>query len=205
MQKKYFVLPSLLVLVLSACKPKTPLIDESIANAVAATIAAQPVATTAPTQTPYPTLTPQVLDLSRIFCEYQFCIGHPEGIALFDVRQAENPSSYGEGMLASYRPDLFILLIWQLNNGSADPQFMLELVMDDNLDMRGGTLDVSLLGDLTVFYVPISTNATEVLPYGGAAAWTCGDRAFGWKIYTPQADMAQSLFTEAMREFRCNE
>lgn len=198
-------LPLLLLLfALAACKPKTSSQQDVIAQAVAATLAAQPLNTPQPTFTPYPTYTPQVIDLRRTFCEYQFCIGHPAGLAFFDVNEAATPSSYEQGMLASYRPDLFILTIWQRANGSDDPQFMLDLVMDDELDNRGGNLDVNLIGDLTVFYVPVSTNASEVLPFGGAAAWICGERAFGWKVYTPQADMARGLLTEALAEFRCD-
>lgn len=205
MQKNIVLLILLFTLLLGACKPKATSTEDAIANSVAATVAAQSAATIAPTYTPYPTFTPQILDLSNIFCEYQFCIGHPEGIALFDVRQAENPSSYGEGMLAAYRPDLFILTIWQLNNGSTDPQFMIDLVMDDDLDMRGGNMDVDLLGDLTVFYIPISSNATDVLPFGGAAAWICGDRAFGWKAYSSNVEVARTLFKEAISHFACNQ
>jgi hypothetical protein len=41
------------------------------------------------------------------------------------------------------------------------------------------------------------------LPYGGAAAWTCGGRAFAWKAYTPQPDLAKNLLEEALGRFRC--
>jgi len=96
--------------------------------AIAGTLAALPQPTIQPTYTPYPTVTPHAPALQGLFCEYQFCIGHSSDIALFDVRKAENPSTYSEGILASYRPDLFTLVVWQLNHGTDDPQFMLELV-----------------------------------------------------------------------------
>lgn len=203
--KKTVILSIILLALISSCSPKTSTSpEESIAAAVSATLAAQPAALIQPTYTPYPTFAPYVPDLKGLFCEYQFCIGHPTEIALFDVRKAENPSLYGDGMLAAYNSDLFLLTIWQRSN-SDDPQFMIDLVMDEDLDKRAGTLDVDLLGDLTVFYVPISTNATAVLPSGGAAAWVCGDRAFGWKVYVPQAEMARRLFEEAISKFSCTE
>ena len=201
MQKKSLLFPLLILLVLSACKPKQNNTD--IGVAVAGTLAALPQPTIYPTYTPYPTVTPHAPPLEGLFCEYQFCIGHPRDIALFDAREAENPSTYSEGMLASYRPDLFTLVVWQLNYGSDDPQFMLDLVMADGVDTRRGTLDVNLLGDLTTFYTALNATASDVLPAGGAGAWVCGDRAFGWKVYTSSEEIAQQLFKNAIEKFRC--
>jgi len=194
----------LLALSLSACKPKTSP-DSEIERAVIGTLAAMPQPTIRPTYTPYPTPTAQIPMLDGLFCEYQFCIGHPPSLALFDTHSAENPSTYTEGILASYRADLFILLAWQPNYGSDDPQFMLNLVLDEGVDTRRGTLDVSLHGDLTTFYTAISTSASEVLPAGGAAAWICGDRAFGWKIYAPTEEIAKQVFLDSIEKFRCQE
>ncbi|MBC8335536.1 MAG: hypothetical protein ISR59_05765 [Anaerolineales bacterium] len=194
-----------LLFVLSACRPKPSTSNENlIAIAVGKTLAAQPGPTIQPTYTPYPTLTSHAPTLEGLFCEYQFCIGHPVEIALFDAREAENPSLYSEGSLVAYSPDTFTLLVWQLNHGSDDPQFMLDLVMKDGLGSRLGNLDVNLVGDLTFFYVPTST-ASAVLPVGGAAAWICGDRAFGWMAYAPNKEIAYSLFEEAASKFRCNQ
>ncbi len=189
------------VVFLTACKPKTTVPTNSVEDTVAAILTAQPQPTIPPTYTPYPTFTPAAPALEGLFCEYQFCIGHPSDIALFDVRDAEDPSKYSDGMLAAYRPDYFTLFIWQYNNGSDDPQFMLDLIMDPTADTRVGTLDVNLLGDLTAFYTPL-TNTTSV-PAGGAAAWVCGDRAFGWKVYTADKELAYTLFQEAVSKFDC--
>ncbi len=206
MRKIIFILLILFLLPLSACKPKTSLLPENeIGIAVAGTLAALPQPTIQPTYTPYPTLTPHALSLEGLFCEYQFCIGHPPDIAFFDAQKAEAPSVYSEGMLASYRPDIFALVIWQLNYGTDDPQFMLELIMQEGIDERSGNLDVNLLGDLTTFYSAINTSASEKLPTGGVAAWVCGDRAFGWKVYAPSEEIAQKLFQEAMSKFRCEQ
>ncbi|MBT3321935.1 MAG: hypothetical protein HN392_06580 [Anaerolineae bacterium] len=200
-----FLLP-LLILSLSACKPESSTAPKNeIGLAVAGTLAALPQPTIQPTYTPYPTITPHTSTLNGLFCEYEFCIGHPANLAFFDAQQAENPSVYSEGMLASYRPDLFSLVIWQLNHETDDPQFMLELIMQEGLDERRGTLDVNLLGDLITFYSIIDTSASEILPTGSIAAWICGDRAFGWKVYTPTEEIAQQLFEEAIKKFRCQE
>lgn len=175
----------------------------SVDEAVAVYLTSQPPVPPQPTYTPYPTYTPAAPELAGLFCEYQFCIGHPVDTVLFDVRDAQDPSLYNDGMLAAYRPDYFNLIIWQPASGSDDPQFMFDIVLDANVDTREGTLDVSTVGDRTVFYTTIS-NASAISS-GGAAAWICGDRAFGWKVYAESNELAQSFFQEAIAKFRCNE
>lgn len=208
MSKKNLIFIIILILAaLSACKPKTaPSAESQINAAVAATIAAQPEPAIYPTYTPYPTFTPAAHALQGLFCEYQFCIGHPADLALFDARPKENPSVYSDGMLAAYRTDFFNLIAWQYNHGSDDPQFMFDLIMGfSGIDSQRGTLDVSLLGDLTTFYAPLTIPANKNFPVGGVAAWVCGDRAFSWMAYTTNEELARALFEEAISKFRCNE
>jgi hypothetical protein len=107
-------------------------------------------------------------------------------------------------MIAAFNPNLFIQTIWQLSPGSADPQFMLDLILDD-VDTRVGNLDVKRIRDMNVIYIPITSTASPVLPFGAAGAWICGDRAFAWKVYSPQADNTQGLFEQAFDRFRCNQ
>jgi len=196
----------LFLIILSACTlpaNTTTSNDQQIEQAVAATLAAIPRNTEQPIPTPYPSPTP--FDLKGLFCEYQFCIGHPVDMSFFDVNAQNNkasPSTYSQGIVASFNATLFIQMIWQLSPGSADPQFMLDLILDD-VDTRVGNLDVKLIRDMNVIYVPITTTATPVLPYGAAGAWICGERAFGWKIYSAQADNTQALFDQAIDRFRC--
>ena len=191
------------ILILSACAPKPdPAIQIQVA--VLSTLTAMPASTSAPVQTPYPTPTP--FNLAGLFCEYQFCIGHPADMALFDVNAqsgATSASNYSQGLLAAFSENLFIQVMWQLASGSADPQFMLDLILDD-VDTRTGTLSVQLIRDMNVVFTPITTTATTVLPYGGAGAWICGERAFAWKVYSSQAENAQPLFDAALDRFRCN-
>ena len=200
MPKKLFLL-FIIFLFTSACTPKTPEPSMRVDEAVSIFLTSQPPATAQPTYTPYPTYTPEAPDLAGLFCEYKFCIGHPADTVLFDVRDAQDPSLYNDGMLASYRPDYFNLVIWQSTNGSDDPQFMFDIVLDANVDTRVGTLDVNIFGDLTTFYTSI--NNSSAISSGGAAAWICGNRAFGWKVYTESEELAYNFFQEAISKFRC--
>ena len=191
------------ILILSACAPK-PDPALQIQVAVLSTLTALPASTSAPISTPYPTPTP--FNLAGLFCEYQFCIGHPVDMAFFDVNAqsgATSSSNYSQGLLAAFSENLFIQVMWQLASGSSDPQFMLDLILDD-MDTRTGTLNVRLIRDMNVVFTAITTTATTVLPYGGAGAWICGERAFAWKIYSSQAENAQPLFDAALDRFRCN-
>ncbi|MEP0805901.1 MAG: hypothetical protein HRF47_10440 [Chloroflexota bacterium] len=192
-----------LVLILTACAPK-PDPNVQIQVAVLQTLAAMPTGTSQPPPIPLPTATP--FDLAGVFCEYQFCVGHPADMAFFDVSAQKNPtapSTYSQGILAAFNANLFIQMIWQIAPGTADPQFMLDLILDD-VDTRVGSLDVKLVRDMNVIYTPITSTATPVLPFGAAGAWICGERAFAWKVYSPQADNTQALFEQALERFRCS-
>ena len=192
----------LLVLIVTACTPKQDS-NVQVAQSVAATVAAIPTLTPAPIATPYPSPTP--FGLAGLFCEYQFCVGHPIDMAFFDVSARNNPaapSTYSQGLIASFNASLFIQMMWQLSPGTADPQFMLDLILDD-VDTRIGTLEVKLVRDMNVIFSPITSTASPLLPNGGAAAWICGERAYAWKAYTSQAENAQPLFEEALARFTC--
>jgi hypothetical protein len=196
---------SLILLHATACAPR-PDPANQVRLAVAATLAAQPTATPLPLPTPFPTATP--FSLSGLFCEYRFCIGHPADVAFFDVNAQQNaaaPSSYSQGMLAAFNGNLFLQVIWQLAPGSSDPQFLLDLILDDRVDTRSGNLDIRLIRNMNVLYTAIQTSATPLLPNGGAAAWTCGERVFAWKAYTPDPQSASALFENAIQRFVCED
>ncbi len=128
-------------------------------------------------------------------------------MAFYDVSAQQNPaapSSYSQGLLAAFNGNLFIQMMWQLAPGAADPQFLLDLILEDGIDTRIGTLDVKLIREMNVLYTPITSTATSLLPYGGAAAWTCGDRVFAWKVYAPDETSAPGLFDAALSRFVCN-
>jgi len=196
----------MLLLIVTACGQRTPDPGTQIDQAVAATLASIPMPTSNPIPTPYPSATP--FDLKGLFCEYQFCVGHPIDMAFFDVSAQQNtgaPSTYTQGMIAAYNANLFIQMIWQTAPGTADPQFMLDLILDDGIDTAVGTPEVMRVRDMNVMYIPITTSATPVLPSGGAAAWTCGERVFAWKAYTPDEASAPGLFEAALARFTCNQ
>lgn len=195
------------VLIMAACGPKratTPDPNAQIRQAVNATLAAIPTYTPYPAPTSYPT--PTLMTLAGLFCEYQFCIGHPPDIAFFDVSAQANPaapSTYSQGHLAAFNASLYMEMLWQYAPGTADPKFLLDLIMQPDVDTRSGEMDVKLIRDMNVLYTPITSTATEILPFGGAGAWTCGDRVFAWKVYSPQDGQAAMLFEEAIGRFRC--
>jgi hypothetical protein len=195
------------LLILTACTLPRANPDEKIQQAVAATLAAIPKATVSlpPTPIPIPTATP--FDLGGLFCEYQFCIGHPIEMAFYDVSAVNsnqaNPSTYQTGLMAAYSGTLLLQLIWQFSPGTSDPRFLLDLILEDGLDTTVGTPEVKLIRDMNVVYTPITTTATTVLPFGGAAAWTCGDRVFAWKAYTPDEASAAGLFDSSLARFVC--
>ncbi len=205
-----FTTLSLILFLSAACLPKktapTPDIQILIDQAVAATLIAMPVPTQPPPPTPYPA--PTAVSLAGLFCEYQFCIGHPSNVAFYDHLATLNvgaPSTYGNGFIYAYQiPSLVISLIWLQAPGTTDPSFLLDTILDDQADVPTGSLDVKLIRDMNVVYTPITTSIPEV-PFGSAAAWVCGDRVFAWKAYTQQADTATALFDEAMSRFTCGQ
>ena len=192
------------MLIVSACNLRTAPNIQSPQDIVS-TLSVISTPTSAPIPTAYPTATP--FDLKGLFCEYQFCIGHPIEMAFYDVSAATSnqgtPSTYSQGLIAAFNGNLFIQVIWQLAPGTTDPQFALDLILDD-LDTRVGNLEVKLIRDMNVIYTPITSTATPVLPFGAAGAWVCGERAFAWKVWSPQAENTQSLFDMALDRFACN-
>jgi hypothetical protein len=192
---------------LSACSLKaTPDPNVQIQIAVNATLAAMPSAAPAPTNPVI--LTPTPFSLTGLFCEYQFCIGHPNYVSFMDKKAIDNPqlpSSYENGELTAYNmnPILLIYLIWLYAPDTSDSQFLLDTIISDNLDTQTGNLDVQLVGNLNVLYTPIISTISPDLSFGGAASWVCGDRVFAWKVYSPQAESFEALLAEALGKFRC--
>jgi hypothetical protein len=129
-------------------------------------------------------------------------------VAFYDHLATQNigaPSTYGNGFLYAYQiPSVVISLIWLQAPGTTDPKFLLDTILDDQADVPTGSLDVKLIRDMNVVDTPITTSILEV-PFGFAAAWTCGDRVFAWKAYTQQADTAAALFSDAMARFTCGQ
>ncbi|HJQ14561.1 MAG TPA: hypothetical protein VJ830_07420, partial [Anaerolineales bacterium] len=103
-----------------------------------------------------------------------------------------------------YSGGLVLQLMWQFSPGSSDPSFLLNLIIEDGSDTTVGTQDVKLIRNMNVVYTALTTTATPVLPFGGAAAWTCGDRVFAWKAYTADEASPAGLFENALARFNCS-
>lgn len=209
MKKFYPFLAGLLAasVLLAACgSPATPDPQLQIRQSVAATLAAIPTPTRSEMPVPIPTATP--FSLVGLFCEYQFCIGHPPEMAFFDVSAQQNPgnvSGYAQGMLAAYSANLFIQVLWQTAPGATDPQFLMDLILDDAYDTRTGEISAKLVHNMNVMYTSIGSNASPMLPFGGVGGWVCGDRVFAWKVYTPDSGSPEALFNDALNRFTCGQ
>ncbi len=102
-------------LLLTACGSTGLTQEQRVQLAVAQTLSSLPRPTSAPPPTPQPTVTPMAL--AGLFCEYQFCIGHPSDMAFYDVtatQSPQSPSSYGQGILAAFKVSTgpFIQMTW---------------------------------------------------------------------------------------------
>ncbi len=197
-------------LLATACGTTGPSEQERVQLAVAGTLSSMSRPTSPPPPTPQPTFTP--MPLAGLFCEYQFCIGHPSDMAFYDVtatQSPQSPSSYGQGILAAFKASTgpFIQMMWQEAPGVTDPSFMVDLIIQSYGDTRSGSIEPRIVGSLNVFYTAITPTpgAASTMPYGAAAAWTCGGRAFGWKAYAGQQALVDSLLANALARFRCEQ
>jgi len=198
-------IPLLVLLGVSCSTSDIPDLNRQVDQAVAATLAAIPSSTRIPPPSPIPTATP--FNLNGIYCEYGFCVGHPSGVAYYDHLASQNPQSpsrYDNGFLVAYQvPTMVLHLIWLQAPGTADPGFLMDSLIADQIDTRKGNLDVFLVRGMNVMYTSIATNVSPDLAFGGAAAWTCGDRVFAWKAYTQTEETARTLFEQALARFAC--
>jgi len=203
-----FLLLSLVLLAgtLSACDatvtPPPVSLGPQIQAAVAATLAAIPPATQAPLPTMAPPPTP--VSIENIFCEYGFCIGHPQDLYMVDqgaTRQPPAAGTFSSGILFGYNPSLFVEMAWTVSGPSFDPQVTMRYILEENETLQGN-LEAKLIGKINLSYQNITT-ISGALPFGGIAAWQCGGRDFTWKVYTPQEGMPATLIQQAVEKFRC--
>jgi hypothetical protein len=207
--KSVFIALLLFALTLAACgaKPSTevpaPQVD-TVGTAVAAALTAIPPR---PTYTPYPTATSYPSpDLSGLYCEYEFCIGHPAGFPLFDLEVVNdytvNRSDYAQGMMIGFNETLYFFLSWSQMAGEFDPGVMLAAALQADVPQ-----EVRITEDIDgrpVTYILLQSTSSPVVPFGLVAAWQCGDRQFGWKVYTTQDGQGIEYLWQALSRFRCN-
>ena len=192
----------------AACAGPQPDRDSQIGWAVQATLQSFPGTDSKSPPTPLATATE--ISLDAVFCEYGFCVGHPQGLPLFDLVAKQNPNSLvastrAEGTLASSATSVFIEFRWMSTFADPDPAVMLDLILEDRYDVPVGQPEVLTAGPLTAYFVVLETTAAEALPHGGAAAWRCGGRQFAWKVYTARAPLPRQYLMEALRTFRCTD
>ena len=171
--------------------------------AVAATVFSIPTDTPYPIPSPFPTPVP--ISLDGVFCEYGFCIGHPTDVYLIDDGATHNPpvpGTHSSGIIFGYSQSLFMQVMWRVSDPNYDAQSAMHVIMNAGETLQG-SLSASLVGQLNVYYQPITT-VTTVLPFGGVATWQCGGRDFIWKVYTAQDNLAQGLLKDALQKFRCD-
>lgn len=205
MRKLIFLL-MLIPALLAACGPDlTPAAPQPdvVATSVAAALTAIPPAAAA---TPYPTYTPYpTLDLSGLFCEYEFCLGHPANFPLFDLEVVNdyttNRSDYSQGNLIGFNDQLYIFFVWNQFSGQFDPNLALTFVLGE--DLPGGTIISEDMNGRVVTYLALESTPSEMVPFGLAAVWQCGDRWFGWKTYSLNDGQALDLLWEAASRFTC--
>lgn len=204
--RRLFFLSLLTLTLLAACgadpTPAPPQPDV-VATSVAAALTALPQA--AP-PTPYPTYTPYpTADLSGLFCEYQFCLGHPANFPLFDLEVVNNyttnRSDYSQGNLIGFNDQLYIFVVWNQFSGQFDPNVALTIVLGE--DLPGRTIISEDMNGRAVTYLTLESTPSEVVPFGLAAVWKCGDRWFGWKVYSMNDGQVLDLLWEAVSRFTC--
>jgi len=168
-----------------------------------------PEPTAYPTFTPYPTHTPypsQILDISNLFCEYDFCIGHPATLYLTDpsgIDQVDEWNIYGFGILVGVN-DILMILEWDASTEAEwDAKFEIEDMLADGEVIRGD-VNEETVGDFMVTYVEYEhMDPSTMRPYGVAAAWFCGNRGFLLDISTQREGKAMDLAKQSIERFTC--
>jgi len=168
-----------------------------------------PEPTAYPTFTPYPTHTPypsQVLDISNLFCEYDFCIGHPATLYLTDpsgIDQVDEWNTYGFGILVGVNGTL-MMLEWDASTEAEwDAQFEIEDMLSNEDVIRGDATE-EMIGDFKVTYAEYEyMDLSRLRPYGVVAAWFCSNRGFVLDISTQREGIATDLVKQSIERFTC--
>jgi hypothetical protein len=190
--------------ILAGCAPKSQDLSEEINVGIIGTLAARPIAAT-PTLQPFPTPYP-TLDITGLFCEYSFCVGHPTDLPLFDIISEKNPaqhSSYGSGKIAGFRDNLFIMFAWVQSTGAWDPQGMMKVLSEEFGDLQPGEVKIDLIGDLNVAQQTVKGPANSIFTSGTLASWRCADRDFVWLAFSVSEGESQLLLADALKKYSC--
>jgi hypothetical protein len=194
----------LLGIFLIGCAPKSQDLSQEINVGIIGTLAARPISAT-PTLQPFPTPFPTP-EISGLFCEYSFCVGHPTDLPFFDIISEKNPaqhSSYGSGKVAGFRDNLFIIFAWVQSTGTWDAQGLMKVMSEEFGDLQPGEMKIDLIGDLNVAQQPVKGPASSIFTSGTLASWRCADRDFVWLAFSVTDGETPLLLADALRKFKC--
>lgn len=203
-QKQAILYFCLAILLLSACGPSQQEINDQIAFSVVATISAIPSSTPFPTPTPYPTLKPQLPDLTDLFCEYEFCIGHPPGAYLVDLDAPDEWSSHRSGGVIGFEDEIMFVYWITSSEANWNPTNEVDELLGGDEVAQSDFVEETM-GDFTVIYQTYSDPSSNVAPYGVNAAWYCGNRGFTALIEAKREERALELLRASISSFICKQ
>lgn len=159
-----------------------------------------PEPTPYPTYTPYPEPEPQLPDLTNLFCEYEFCIGHPTEAHLTDIQAPEEWNTYRNGVVMGVSATGILAVEWHIRTRT---EWNLENEIDEMIDKDTPLADVTeeMMGQYSVAYRPFQTTDK----YGVAGAWYCGERGFKAMVLVDDEDEGLDMLRQAMEAFTCAE
>ncbi|MCS7009771.1 MAG: hypothetical protein NZL98_00175, partial [Anaerolineales bacterium] len=88
-------------------------------------------------------------------------------------------------------------------SGTFDPKAALNFTLGQ--DQPSPLILTENMFGRSVTYVTLEATPSDLLPFGLAAVWKCGDRWFGWKTYSAQQNEPLNLLWEALKRFDCQE
>lgn len=201
--KFYSLISLLFVMLLSACSKSTPPPQVEVASTQ------MPVPTVAPVQAaPEPTLVQ--FPRGNVFCEYEFCIGHSEGLYYYDPAAERVQTNYFDaGILlscCSAKSDSF--LVWQsVSKDLWDPGSDIEKVVGVGLEKRSEP-GLMVINGYDVTYQPVQDPQASTgngWPYGVLASWHCGKRGFLLSLMFDSEVDAVAQMEKQIGAFQCFE
>lgn len=215
-----------LMVVMAGCTVSEEELANQVAVSVAETAAAIPTVTPYPTltpfpplstATPYPTLTPfpeptayptftpfPTRNLADLFCEYDFCIGHPTEAYLVDMDAPDEWSSYKAGSVFGIEDDTVMGVSWEIQTEARwDIEAEVLDFIGENQAIQGEVVQETI-GDTLIAYASFNDlDPNEKRPYRLAAAWYCGNRGFVAMFVSDKDGFVIDLMRQALESFMC--
>lgn len=225
-------------LLVTACGASSEELEGAATAAVAAyqeTVEAKPTATSPPTATPYPTYTPApsstplptytpastftpvptvapaTANIANLYCNFDFCIRHPEDPTVSIAVYAEDYidevfdelNTREEGGYSWLTDDVLVFLNWYVEVFDS-PADGVTRALDDPDYSDVGKVEETTVNSLEVAYAPYTMDSSRY-PHRVFAIWRCGSRLFSYSIRS-QVDVDLIPFLEgALADFVCAE